>query len=103
MIKHSGADREEDVDRAVLVPPEGQKQATIPFEFTVPRIGPLSYSGKLFSIVWELSANVDLPFAIDETDTKVITVVPRIWSSERDAELEDDEEWDEEPDAGNEE
>src|SRR5262249_34673677 len=44
-------------------------QITIPFEFQIP-LTPLSYDGRYFSIVWEIVATADLPFAFDEEERK---------------------------------
>jgi hypothetical protein len=54
-----------------------RSQIAIPFDFEIPLVGPLSYQGKMFSIIWEVFVSVDLPFAFDEEDTKTFTVLPR--------------------------
>jgi len=76
---------------------EGRAQVAVPFDFKVPFAGPVSYDGKLFRVVWEIVANVDLPFATDETDTKVITVTPAVWTAEQYRQW-CEHEWDEEED-----
>ncbi len=68
-----------------------RNQITIPFDFEIPISGPLSYEGKQFSIIWEIVATVDLPFAIDEEETKTFTVRPRPYDAEEFARLEDEE------------
>lgn len=77
-----------------------RKQVTIPFEFAIPIDGPLSYEGKQFGIVWEIIANVDLPMAFDEDETKVFTVRPRPYDREEftPEDEEDDEDYDEDED-----
>ncbi|MDQ6799314.1 MAG: hypothetical protein M3041_00590 [Acidobacteriota bacterium] len=74
----------------------GRNQITIPFEFPISIAGPLSYEGKQFSIVWEIVATVDLPFAFDEEETKTFTVRPRPYDAEEFARLEDAEDGEEE-------
>ena len=44
---------------------------------------PVSYDGKLFRVVWEIVATVDLPFAADEKETRVFTVKPAAWTEEQ--------------------
>jgi hypothetical protein len=94
-IESKGRDREEVVDLELDVAPESN--VTIPFEFTIPRIGPLSYDGKLFRIVWEIVARADVPFARDLEEVRVFTVRPRPydpaeWTVEEDEEEDVDDE-----------
>ena len=72
-----------------------RNQITIPFEFTIPIGGPLTYEGKQFSIVWEIAATVDLPRAFDEEEAKTFTVRPRPYDRDEFARLEDEEDGEE--------
>jgi hypothetical protein len=74
-----------------------RSQITIPFEFPIPIGGPLSYEGKQFSIIWEIVATADLPFAFDEEEAKAFTVRPRPYDREEFARLEDENDDEEEP------
>ena len=58
-------------------------QIAVPFDFEIDFIEPVSYDGKLFRVVWEIVATVDLPFAADEEETKVFTVKPAAWTAEQ--------------------
>ena len=64
----------------------------MPFDFTIPLTGPLSYDGKLFRVVWEVVGRADLPFAIDEVETKAFTVMPRPWNPDDWKELDEEDE-----------
>jgi hypothetical protein len=74
-----------------------RSQITIPFDFPISIGGPLSYEGKQFSIIWEIVATADLPFAFDEEETKAFTVRPRPYDREEFARLEDGDDDEEEP------
>ena len=67
-----------------------RSQVTIPFEFKIPIAGPLSYEGQQFSVIWEIVATADLPYAFDEEEKKTFTVKPRVFVKEEFAEDEDD-------------
>lgn len=71
-----------EVDSVVENNTESRSQVVINFDFAVPADSPLTYSGKLFSFVWEIVATADLPWAIDETVAKVFTVVPAVWTND---------------------
>lgn len=73
-----GANSEFTIDEAVIVEVANKSQVTVPFQFTI--YGPPSYEGKLFRIVWEVVARADIPWAIDEVATKVVLVLPALWS-----------------------
>ena len=88
-IEGRGRSREEVVGRA-----ESQAM-TVPFDFEIPKEGPLTYDGKLLRIIWEVAANADLPMARDESDVAAFTVVARKWDPAEWAESEDDDEEDE--------
>jgi hypothetical protein len=77
-LEGKGVKNEHAVDEAVNLDVAGKSQVTVPFQFTI--YGPLSYEGKLFRIVWELVARADLPWAIDEVETKVVLVQPALWT-----------------------
>ena len=62
---------------------ESRSQITVPFDFEIPSEGPPSYRGKLINIVWEIVANADLPFAVDQTETKILDVAPAVWTPEQ--------------------
>ena len=63
---------------------------TLPFEFHVPIEGPVSYDGKLMRIIWEIVAQVDLPFARDEIEKREIRVVPGLYRPENHSDDDDD-------------
>ncbi len=89
-VEGKGRKREEIVDLELDVAPSAQ--VTIPFDFEIPIVGPLSYDGQLFRIVWEIVARADLPFARDEVETKTFTVRPRPYDPQ---EFEEEDEEDE--------
>jgi len=86
-----GKKREEIIDRQVEEKIASRSQITIPFDFEIPLRGPLSYDGKLFSIIWEIFVNVDLPRAFDEEETKTFTVRARPYDPKEFDELDEDE------------
>ena len=63
---------------------------TVPFDFEIPKEGPLTYDGKLLRIIWEVAANADLPMARDESDVATFTVVARRWDASEWKEEDDD-------------
>ncbi len=65
-----------------IVNTASRKQITVPFEFNIPVLGPLTYDGKLFRLVWEIVANADMPFALDERDTKSFIVRARRYDAQ---------------------
>ena len=46
-----------------------------PFELRLPEDGPMSYSGHLVNIVWELEARADIPWALDPKATQELVLV----------------------------
>lgn len=46
-----------------------------PFEFDLPE-GPISYSGRLVSIIWEVKAWIEIPLRRDPTASKVSYLAP---------------------------
>jgi hypothetical protein len=74
-IEGRGRKREEIIDLEIDVAPG--PHVTIPFDFAIPLLGPLSYDGKLFRIVWEIVVRADLPLAFDAEEAKPFTVRPR--------------------------
>lgn len=89
-IEGKGRPRKEVVDQATEPDIAGRSQITLPLDFGIPSLGPLSYEGRLFSIIWEVVARVDLPFAADEIETRRFRVTPGVWNPEW--EMEEDEE-----------
>jgi len=73
---------EEIIDSAEELDLASKSQVTVPFEFEIPDLGPLTYEGKLFSISWNITARVDLPFAVDEVESATVTVLPQVWTPE---------------------
>lgn len=55
---------------------------SFPFRFSIPSNGPISYIGTLLQLIWELSAEVNLPWAINERLNQEISVVPRVLSAQ---------------------
>jgi len=49
----------------------------IDFECRLPDQAPVSYEGKLIRVLWEVSIQVDLPWAFDENGAELIHVGPR--------------------------
>lgn len=51
----------------------------LPFTFTVPHPGPITYNGALLRIIWEIQVKVDWPglFARDDKLAEPFTVMPR--------------------------
>jgi hypothetical protein len=60
-----------------------RSQVVLPFDFEVPSDAPPTYEGKLVSIIWEIVATADIPWAVDQHDTKVITVTSPVWTLEQ--------------------
>ena len=94
----SGKKSTEIVKRVVEDNIASRSQITIPFDFAIPLRGPLSYGGKLFSVIWEIFVNVDLPLAFDEEETRTFTVQARPYDPKEFDELDEDEEDDEDED-----
>lgn len=46
------------------------------FDFRVPASAPISYRGSLFQIAWEITARVDVRWAIDRKTTVPLLVIP---------------------------
>lgn len=75
-IEGRGRGREEVIDRA-------ESEATsVPFDFEIPKEGPLTYDGTLLRIIWEVAAEADIPRGRDEEAVTVFTVVARKWNPE---------------------
>src|SRR2546426_3087385 len=91
-IEGKGRKKETIVDQELGLDVESRSEVSVPFDFTIPLNGPLSYDGKLFRVVWEIVGRADLPFAIDEVETNAFTVVPRPWNAEEGKEMEEEEE-----------
>lgn len=91
-IEGKGRRAEELVDLEIEANMAARQQITIPFEFVIPVLGPLTYDGKLFRVVWEIVANADMPFALDERDIKSFIVRPRRYDAEEFARMRDEEE-----------
>jgi hypothetical protein len=81
-IEGKGRRKETIVDQELDLGVESRSEVSVPFDFTIPLYGPLSYDGKLLRVVWEVVGRADLPFAIDEVETKPFTVVARPWNPE---------------------
>jgi hypothetical protein len=79
-LEGKGAKYEYSIDEMVNLEVAGKSQVTVPFQFTID--GPPSYEGKLFRIVWEVVARADLPWAIDEVETKIFLVQPALWTAD---------------------
>ncbi len=95
-LSGKGTSQEQSVCEVVEAEIGGRSQLTIPFAFDVPFFGPLTYSGTLFSVAWEVAARVDLPLAIDEKDSQPVTVRPAIWTTEQFRDFDGNDEFDEE-------
>jgi len=93
-VEGKGSKHEEIIDLEIDVAPE--PQVTIPFDFEIPLVGPLSYDGTLFRIVWEIVVRADLPLARDQEEAKTFTVRPRPYDPKEFADVQEDEEADEE-------
>jgi hypothetical protein len=89
-VEGKGRKHEEIVDLEIDVAPG--PEVTIPFDFEIPLLGPLSYDGKLFRIVWEIMVRADLPLAFDAEETKPFTVRPRPYDPEEFAQLDEEDE-----------
>ena len=68
--------------------------SVIPFDFEVPKEGPLTYDGTLLRIAWEIAAEADLPMAIDQRAAAPFTVVARPWEPKEWEEPDEDDEED---------
>lgn len=77
-VEGKGVKSQQSIDEVVASEVAGKSQVSLPFQFAID--GPPSYEGKLFRIVWEVVARADLPWAIDEVETKVVLVQPALWS-----------------------
>ena len=71
-------------------------EVSMPLEFAIPMLGPLTYDGKLFRIIWEVAAFADLPMARDEQTVVTFVVAPREWDPKDFEEVYEDGEKDEE-------
>ena len=91
-IEGKGRRKETIVDQELGLDVGSRTEVSVPFDFTIPLPGPLSYDGKLFRVIWEIVGRADLPFAIDEVETKVFTVVPRPWNPDDWKELDEENE-----------
>jgi hypothetical protein len=49
----------------------------VPFAFTVPREGPVSYAGRYVKIDWAITVKLDVSWAIDPKQDAPFRVVPR--------------------------
>jgi hypothetical protein len=74
--------REVELKHVVETNIASRSRISIPLHVEIP-FGPLTYQGKLFSVMWEVFAQVDLPFAIDEKETVPFTVRPALWTEEQ--------------------
>jgi hypothetical protein len=63
---------------------------TVPFDFAIPKEGPLTYDGQLLRIIWEIAADADIAMARDEHEAVAFTVVPRKWDPKEWHEPEDE-------------
>ena len=95
-IEGKGRRKETIVDQELGLDVESRSEVSVPFDFTIPLPGPLSYDGKLFRVVWEVVGRADLPFAIDEVEAKEFAVAPRPWNPEEWKDNDDDDDDDEE-------
>lgn len=82
VVSGKGVKSENVLDSVVDDATESKTHVVVPFEVEVPSYGPLSYDGKLFRVVWEIKAEVDLPFAVDEEERVAFTVLPEVWTGE---------------------
>jgi len=82
VISGKGMKLEEVIDSAEENDLVSKSQVTVPFEFEIPDLGPLTYEGKLFNISWNITARVDLLFAVDEVESARLTVLPQVWTPE---------------------
>jgi hypothetical protein len=94
-IEGKGRRKETIVDQELALDVDSRTEVSVPFDFDIPLHGPLSYDGKLFRVIWEIVGRADLPFAIDEVETKAFTVLPRPWNPEEWKELDEEEELEE--------
>jgi hypothetical protein len=80
----SGKRRRHEVELKRIVETDiaSRSQISIPLHVAIP-FGPLTYHGKLFSVIWEVFVHIDLPFAIDEKETVPFTVRPALWTEEQ--------------------
>ena len=79
-VEGKGVKNQNSIDEVVTSDVAGKSQVSLRFQFAID--GPPSYEGKLFRIVWEVVARADLPWAVDEVETKVVLVQPAVWSPE---------------------
>jgi|HigsolmetaAR201D_1030396.scaffolds.fasta_scaffold04321_3 hypothetical protein len=71
-------DSREVATTSLQVPPIiAEMPVSLPFAIDLPYDGPISYSGMLLSIIWEVRVRVDLPWAIDEKFAAPLIVMPR--------------------------
>lgn len=82
VISGKGMKLEEVIDSAEELDLASKSQITVPFEFEIPHLGPLTYEGTLFNISWNITARVDLPLAVDEVESATVTVLPQVWTPE---------------------
>lgn len=54
----------------------------VPFRLALPPDGPVSYSGTLLEVIWEVHARVDLSWGIDPRAVEPLLVVPRMAAPE---------------------
>jgi len=81
--------------REEIVASHESHESVIPFDFEIPKEGPLTYHGTLLRIIWEIAANADLPMARDESAVAPFTVVARTWDPKEWEEEDGDEDGDE--------
>lgn len=70
-----------DTDRATVaelrLPIVGGDSTSLPFDFTVPPDGPVTYNGKLLRIIWEIVVQLDVAMSRDPRIMEPLVVVPR--------------------------
>jgi hypothetical protein len=76
-------DAESIIDDASETNTEARSQIVVPFDFAVPTDEPPTYSGRLVTVIWEIVATADLPWATDEKATTVVNVTVPVWTAEQ--------------------
>jgi len=64
--------------RAPYDPSSPLSGVPIPFAFTIPAEGPVSYDGNMLRIIWEITAQADLPMMPDEKGALAFRVAVRM-------------------------
>jgi|GEM_PF-2510877 len=56
---------------------EAGQPERLPFECSLPDEGPISWNGKVVKVTWEVLVHLDIPWAVDQYESRPFIVRPR--------------------------